>query len=216
MLSNPHLRESLFCIRCGACLNVCPVYQNIGGHAYGWVYPGPIGAVLTPQMVGRERAAALPFASSLCGACRDVCPVKINIPDMLLHLRHEIKDGGAATRDEAGAGADAGGPAFVAPLRYRVANLVEHAMFKLWAAAMRTPFRYRLATRAARAAQTLFGRRNKDGARVISVPRGAASKDLPHFAARTFRERWPGLVKTAGEVGGVEGRAAEGLSDSRP
>jgi L-lactate dehydrogenase complex protein LldF len=80
-------REALHCIRCSACLNVCPVYSRTGGHAYGAVYPGPIGAILTPQLVGIEKAASLPFASSLCGACYEVCPVKIDIPKVLLHLR---------------------------------------------------------------------------------------------------------------------------------
>jgi L-lactate dehydrogenase complex protein LldF len=80
-------RQALHCIRCSACLNVCPVYSRTGGHAYGSVYPGPIGAILTPQLVGIERAASLPFASSLCGACYEVCPVKIDIPTVLLHLR---------------------------------------------------------------------------------------------------------------------------------
>jgi L-lactate dehydrogenase complex protein LldF len=82
-------RQALHCIRCSACLNVCPVYSRTGGHAYGSVYPGPIGAILTPQLVGIERAASLPFASSLCGACYEVCPVKIDIPRVLLHLRGE-------------------------------------------------------------------------------------------------------------------------------
>ncbi|MFC5668496.1 lactate utilization protein B, partial [Kitasatospora misakiensis] len=80
-------RQALACIRCSACLNVCPVYERTGGHAYGSVYPGPIGAVLTPQLVGVENAASLPFASTLCGACYDACPVKINIPEVLAHLR---------------------------------------------------------------------------------------------------------------------------------
>jgi L-lactate dehydrogenase complex protein LldF len=80
-------REALHCIRCSACLNVCPVYSRTGGHAYGSVYPGPIGAILTPQLVGIENAPSLPFASSLCGACYEVCPVKIDIPRVLLHLR---------------------------------------------------------------------------------------------------------------------------------
>ncbi|HZO33631.1 MAG TPA: LutB/LldF family L-lactate oxidation iron-sulfur protein [Gaiellaceae bacterium] len=80
-------REALHCIRCSACLNVCPVYARTGGHAYGSVYPGPIGAILTPQLVGIENAPSLPFASSLCGACYEVCPVKIDIPKILLHLR---------------------------------------------------------------------------------------------------------------------------------
>ena len=80
-------RQALYCIRCSACLNVCPVYSRVGGHAYGSVYPGPIGAILTPQLIGIEKAASLPFASSLCGACYEVCPVKIDIPTVLLHLR---------------------------------------------------------------------------------------------------------------------------------
>ena len=80
-------RQALHCIRCSACLNVCPVYSRTGGHAYGSVYPGPIGAILVPQLVGIENASSLPFASSLCGACYDVCPVKIDIPKVLLHLR---------------------------------------------------------------------------------------------------------------------------------
>ncbi|MBZ0299489.1 MAG: lactate utilization protein [Anaerolineae bacterium] len=83
--------EALACIRCGACLNTCPVYQQVGGHAYGTVYPGPIGAVLTPLLMGKENAAPLPFASSLCGACQAACPVDIHIPDMLLKLRHDLQ-----------------------------------------------------------------------------------------------------------------------------
>ncbi|MEV6376274.1 LutB/LldF family L-lactate oxidation iron-sulfur protein [Micromonospora musae] len=80
-------RQALRCIRCSACLNVCPVYERAGGHAYGSVYPGPIGAVLSPQLTGVEENASLPYASTLCGACYDACPVKINIPELLVHLR---------------------------------------------------------------------------------------------------------------------------------
>ena len=83
-------RQTLHCIRCSACLNICPVYSRTGGHAYGSVYPGPIGAILTPQLVGVKRARSLPYASTLCGACYEVCPVKINIPEVLLHLRGEV------------------------------------------------------------------------------------------------------------------------------
>lgn len=83
--------EALACIRCGACLNICPVYQSVGGHAYGWVYSGPIGAVFTPVTKGKINASPLPFASSLCGACKQVCPVDINIPDMLLKLRRDLQ-----------------------------------------------------------------------------------------------------------------------------
>ncbi|MGH9298311.1 MAG: LutB/LldF family L-lactate oxidation iron-sulfur protein [Acidimicrobiales bacterium] len=87
VLADPIGRDALHCIRCSACLNVCPVYTRTGGHAYGSVYPGPIGAILTPQLVGIAQAPSLPFASSLCGACYEVCPVKIDIPGILLHLR---------------------------------------------------------------------------------------------------------------------------------
>lgn len=89
-LADPVGRQALACIRCSACLNVCPVYERAGGHAYGSVYPGPIGAVLTPQLVGVGQAATLPFASTLCGACYDACPVKINIPELLTHLRARV------------------------------------------------------------------------------------------------------------------------------
>ncbi len=90
VLADALARQTLNCIRCSACLNICPVYERTGGHAYSSVYPGPIGAILTPQLVGVEHAASLPYASSLCGACYDVCPVKINIPQILLHLRGRV------------------------------------------------------------------------------------------------------------------------------
>ena len=85
-------RQTLRCIRCSACLNVCPVYKRTGGHAYGSVYPGPIGAILTPQLQGLERAGSLPFASTLCGACYEVCPVAIDIPEVLVHLRAKVAE----------------------------------------------------------------------------------------------------------------------------
>ncbi len=87
---NSNYCEALACIRCGACLNGCPVYQTTGGHAYGWVYPGPIGAVVTPLLTGLENATPLPHASTLCGMCKQVCPVDIDIPRMLLDLRHDL------------------------------------------------------------------------------------------------------------------------------
>ena len=87
VLADEEGRDALHCIRCCACLNVCPVYERTGGHAYGSVYPGPIGAILSPLLTGVEDNASLPFASSLCGACYDACPVKINIPEILVHLR---------------------------------------------------------------------------------------------------------------------------------
>ena len=97
-------KEALHCIRCSACLNVCPVYSRTGGHAYGSVYPGPIGAILVPQLIGIENAATLPFASTLCGACYEVCPVKIDIPKILLHLRAKAVEADGTGRR---AGADA-------------------------------------------------------------------------------------------------------------
>jgi L-lactate dehydrogenase complex protein LldF len=89
VLADPDGRSALRCIRCSACLNVCPVYERTGGHAYGSVYPGPIGAVLSPPLTGVEDNASLPYASSLCGACYDGCPVAIDIPTMLVHLRQQ-------------------------------------------------------------------------------------------------------------------------------
>src|ERR1044071_9514951 len=119
-LAHPVTRQSLAGIRCGACLNDCPVYQQVGGHAYGSVYPGPIGAVITPQLMGIEKSAQLPYASSLCGACREVCPVKIDIPRLLLHLRAEI-----------------------AP---RKGKLSERLAFKMWAQVMMRPSLYKMSS----------------------------------------------------------------------
>ena len=130
MLAHPVTRQSLACIRCGACLNACPVYQQVGGHAYGSVYPGPIGAVITPQLMGIEKTAQLPYASSLCGACREVCPVKIDIPRLLLHLRGEITERQGSAR--------------------------ERLVFKVWAKVMTSPALYRLSTVAGRLFQRLF------------------------------------------------------------
>ena len=92
ILVSPRERQTLKCIRCAACINTCPVYRQTGGHAYGSVYPGPIGAILTPQLMELKHAQSLPYASSLCGACYEVCPVKINIPDVLLDLRAQVTD----------------------------------------------------------------------------------------------------------------------------
>ena len=127
LLAHPVTRQSLACLRCGACLNACPVYQQIGGHAYGSVYPGPIGAVITPQLMGIEKTSQLPYASSLCGACREVCPVKIDIPRLLLHLRSEI-----------------------AP---RKGSTTERLAFKMWAKIMMNPTLYKLSSIAGRIVQ---------------------------------------------------------------
>jgi L-lactate dehydrogenase complex protein LldF len=124
--------EMLNCIRCGACLNVCPVYRKTGGGAYGPVYSGPMGAVLVPLLTGLERAAALPHASSLCGACTAACPVKIPLHELLLELRRDLVGAGVASRGE------------------RLA-------FRLWSHAWSRPWAYRLTTRLARLGQP-FGR----------------------------------------------------------
>ncbi len=92
ILARERERQTLKCIRCGACMNTCPVYRQTGGHAYGSVYAGPIGAILTPQLMQLKHAQTLPYASSLCGACYDVCPVKINIPEVLIDLRAKVTD----------------------------------------------------------------------------------------------------------------------------
>ncbi|MFP5205159.1 MAG: LutB/LldF family L-lactate oxidation iron-sulfur protein [Acidobacteriota bacterium] len=92
ILSRERERQTLRCIRCAACMNACPVYRQTGGHAYGSVYPGPIGAILTPQLMQMQHAQSLPYASSLCGACYEVCPVKINIPEVLIDLRAQVTD----------------------------------------------------------------------------------------------------------------------------
>lgn len=106
VLADPKLRDALRCIRCGACLNSCPVYQQIGGHAYGWVYPGPIGAVLDPGLLGLKSTKLLPQASSLCGACGEVCPVKIPLPELLIeHRRRSVEQGLAATSERLAIGA---------------------------------------------------------------------------------------------------------------
>ncbi len=182
MLSHPVTRQSLACIRCGACLNACPVYQQIGGHAYGSVYPGPIGAVITPQLIGIGKAAQLPFASSLCGACRDVCPVKIDIPELLLHLRAEVVEAASGTTGRKG------------PVK---GKLIERLAFRLYAFAWSSPALYewslrvgRLLTR--RAARE--GRIGKIGGVVAKLvpPLGAwtAWRDLRQVAPRSFRDEW--------------------------
>lgn len=100
ILQNPKQRESLYCIRCGACLNACPIYKNIGGHAYGATYSGPIGSIITPHLQGMEEFKHLSYASSLCGNCTEVCAVKINLHELLLENRHEAVEEGLASFNE--------------------------------------------------------------------------------------------------------------------
>ena len=152
--------EALACIRCGACQNACPVYRSTGGHAYGWVYGGPIGAVLTPLMVGLENAAPLPHASSLCGSCKQVCPVDIDLPRMLLDLRWEL-----VQRGESKAGWD--------------------LAMKMWAVGMTSPARFALGGRAARAGQYLMG----DYLPGV-LGNWTKHRDFPDFAPKSFRQLW--------------------------
>jgi len=187
MLAHPVTRQSLACIRCGACLNACPVYQQIGGHAYGSVYAGPIGAVITPQLIGLGKAAQLPYASSLCGACREVCPVKIDIPELLLYLRAEITEGGRQ---------EAGGRSSRQAVKQHIS---ERLAFKIWAAVMARPRLYEWSARFGRGLQRFIvrdGTIGKVGALLtrLAPPLGAwtSARDLRPLATRTFREQWRG------------------------
>jgi len=167
-LADPAGRAALHCIRCSACLNVCPVYERTGGHAYGSVYPGPIGAVLSPQLTGVEDNASLPYASSLCGACYEVCPVKIDIPSMLVHLRARHVEEAARAR------------------RVPTAEAVAMAAAS-WV--MASPGRYAAALRTGRAGRA---RRHGGPIRRLPPPLSAwtAARDAPAPPARTFRDWW--------------------------
>jgi L-lactate dehydrogenase complex protein LldF len=170
ILADEEKRESLYCLRCGACLNVCPVYQKIGGHAYGSVYSGPIGAIITPQLVGLEKTKDLPFASSLCGACREICPVKINIPHILLSLRSDWVERKGDQR---------GSP-----------SLIERMAFKAWAFAMRHRTIYNMVFRL----PALFqGPLLKDG-KLDRLPFAfggwTENRDFPPLARKSFRRMW--------------------------
>ncbi len=192
MLAHPVTRQALACIRCGACLNACPVYQQIGGHAYGSVYPGPIGAVITPQLIGLSKAAQLPYASSLCGACREVCPVKIDIPELLLHLRAEITEGVDRRQgQEAGAGAGAGAGVAIKKKR------MEGVAFKVFATVMGSPGLYEWNAKVGRLFQRFVmrdGRIGRVGATLsrFAPPLGAwtSARDMRPIAPRSFRELW--------------------------
>jgi len=178
MLAHPVTRQSLACIRCGACLNACPVYQQIGGHAYGSVYPGPIGAVITPQLMGLEKTQQLPYASSLCGACREVCPVKIDIPRLLLHLRSEITEKSAPNVTSANP------------------RTGERLAFKVWQATMTRPWLYELSGKLGRLFQGLVVKNGRIG--VLKGPARLATpltawtsgRDLRPIEQQSFRELW--------------------------
>lgn len=169
-LADEKMREALYCIRCGACLNACPVYRKIGGHAYGWVYSGPIGALITPEFQGIGAARELPFASSLCGACREVCPVRINIPDLLLHLRAKAQS----------TVSKASGP-----------PRGERFSMRIFATVMKRPWAYRLGGRLARWGQRLFVQQSwiKEFP-FFPLSRWTNARDFPALAPESFRERW--------------------------
>jgi L-lactate dehydrogenase complex protein LldF len=166
-------RQALHCIRCSACLNVCPVYERTGGHAYGSVYPGPIGAILTPQLTSLESAKTLPWASSLCGACYDACPVKIDIPTVLVHLRTMVvrRSEGSGDREAA----------------------AERLSMRLAAAIMGNARIYRLAQRVGRRPGRWLSRRQKL-ARALPGSLGAwtSTRDLPDPPTETFGDWWRG------------------------
>ena len=163
-------RDALNCIRCSACLNVCPVYERAGGHAYGSVYPGPIGAILSPLLTGVEDNASLPYASSLCGACYDVCPVKINIPEILVHLRAEHVEEQAAARRT---------------------PTPEAALMRTVSWVMRDPKRWALALRSGRLGRLLGRRRGVIGDVPVPVAsQWTGTRDLPRPPQQTFRDWW--------------------------
>ncbi|MEU8588853.1 LutB/LldF family L-lactate oxidation iron-sulfur protein [Streptomyces sp. NPDC048664] len=178
-------RQALRCIRCSACLNVCPVYERAGGHAYGSVYPGPIGAILSPQLRGTrsEIDASLPYASSLCGACYEVCPVAIDIPEVLVHLRERVVEGGPVTR--------AGNKVVLRPAK-------GHAAERAAMRAARWAFSH---PGVLRAGQRMASRSRRFAPRTLPGPGRAwsASRDLPPLPAEPFRDWWR---RTREESGG--------------
>jgi L-lactate dehydrogenase complex protein LldF len=168
ILADQAARETLHCIRCSRCLNVCPVYERTGGHAYDSMYQGPIGAILTPQLKGFDAAGSLPFASTLCGACYEVCPVKIDIPRILVHLRAGVTDARRAAH------------------RLDAETLAMQAVLWLFGGAARM----RLARHLGRAAQRLVAH---DG--IISRMPGPLAawtdtRDFPALPPQSFRDWW--------------------------
>ena len=172
LLADREKRQSLYCIRCGACLNHCPVYRKIGGHSFPWVYSGPIGAIITPQFLGVTHEPGLPFASSLCGACAEVCPVKIDIPKVLLDLRAEVKK----NEEREGSGR------------------LERLAFKLWAWVMCHPRIYEIAAMVAGSvAPAESGRWIRQVPALMNLPPVRAwvsQRDLPPAPAKSFRQMW--------------------------
>jgi L-lactate dehydrogenase complex protein LldF len=164
-------RAALHCIRCSACLNVCPVYERTGGHAYGSVYPGPIGAILSPQLTVThthdDPHASLPYASSLCGACFDACPVKIDIPNILIHLR-------AAQVDAERHGLPSG----------------QDMAMKAAAWVMSSPRGFAMAEKALTAGRFVAGTDQRITALPYPLSRWTASRDMPAPPPESFRQWW--------------------------
>lgn len=165
VLKDPAARMGLFCIRCGACLNACPVYRRATPWSYGWVYPGPIGSIITPHLMGLEKAGTLPFASSLCGACGEVCPVKIDIPHQLVHLRHRAVNEPSPVRSS-----------------------LERLTWKLWAFAMRGPIRYKLTMSAVKLGVRLVRFLPWHPGKLGAWTRGRELPEVPRRAS--FRNWW--------------------------
>lgn len=162
VLKDSAARSALYCVRCGTCLYACPVYRRVGGWAYGWVYPGPIGAILTPHLLGLETASELPFASSLCGACGEVCPVKIDLPHQLVHLRRRAVNE-----------------------RSPVNSLADRLLWRLWAWFMCGPARYTLLMAAVRAGIRLAKFLPWHPGKLGAWTRG---RELPKPATPSFRK----------------------------
>jgi L-lactate dehydrogenase complex protein LldF len=162
VLADPEMRASLRCIRCGACLNTCPVYQQLGGHAYGWVYSGPIGSVLDPGLLGLPEAKSLPFASSLCGACGDVCPVKIPLPQMLVTQRTRAVNAG-------------------------LMPTVETIGIKAFKNLMKNPALYRLSSKMGRFVK--WGKTMPNFG-IAPLSSWQASRDFPAPNQKSFRDLW--------------------------
>ncbi|MCC6145973.1 MAG: iron-sulfur cluster-binding protein [Anaerolineaceae bacterium] len=162
--------EALACIRCGACLNACPVYHQIGGHPYGWVYPGPIGSIITPLMKGLENASPLPYASSLCGACKVACPVDIDIPRMLLELRNDL-------------------------VETKLSAPMMNFMMKAWMIVMASKLGYSLSGKAAAWFTNLFPIQ-----KILPPPFNGWAKyrQFPQFSNRSFHSMWKEKAKKDG------------------
>ena len=183
-LADPTGRDALRCIRCSACLNVCPVYERAGGHAYASPYPGPIGAILTPQLRGTTTPldASLPYASTLCGACYDVCPVAIDIPHILVHLRQRIAEGGPVTLR--------GTRTTIKPAKGHAA---ERAAMRAAGWTLDHPAAWGTAQRLASRTRGLHPRRLPGR----TAKAWTGSRDLPAVPAHSFRDWWQQREKTA-------------------